>query len=354
MNEGPQPRAGLRSIEPYVSPQLDVPVRLNTNECPRPLPEGFADELSRLVRELPLNRYPDGQMTRLREAIAERAGHTLAGTWAANGSNEILEQLLLAYGGLGHKAVAYEPTYALHSRIAWLTQTEVLTFRLHEPFTIGARDVAAATSLHPNVAFVCSPNNPTGNAQPVEAVQSLARDGATLVIVDEAYIEFGGESALPLVADNPNVVVVRTLSKAFALAGARIGYCLGSEDVVGDLQRVRLPYHLSQLAQAAGFAALKHADEAAAILDDIRAQRDRIAEALGAVDGVTVFPSDANFVLFKPPAGRAAKDVWQALLERGVLIRDLTAVVPEGLRVSAGTAEEVDRFLEAIGEVLAA
>jgi histidinol-phosphate aminotransferase len=307
-----------------------------------------------VVAELPLNRYPDGQMTKLREKLAERSGHTLEGTWAANGSNEILTELLLAYGGPGHKAVLFEPTYVLHSRLAWLTHTNVVKFTLQPPFSIGARDVAGANGMHPHIVFVCSPNNPTGNAQSLDAIKRLAEGSDALIVVDEAYIEFGGETAQPLLEQHPNIVIVRTFSKAFALAGARLGYCLADPEVIGDLQRVRLPYHMSSLTQAAGIAALLHEKDAEAMLEGIRAERDRIVEALSGMDGFTVFPSQANFVLFTPPKGKPAREVWQGLLEQGVLVRDLSSVVPEALRVSAGTTEEVDRFLEAVKGVVAA
>jgi histidinol-phosphate aminotransferase len=198
--------------------------------------------------------------------------------------------------------------------------------------------------------FVCSPNNPTGTAQPIARVRELAERTRALVVVDEAYVDFGGETALPLLADHPNVAVVRTFSKSFALAGARIGYVLASPDVVGDLERVRLPYHLSALTQTAGIVALRHHAEAAGSLASIREQRDRIAGALAAIDGATVHPSEANFVLFEPPGD--ARAVWRGLLDRGVLVRDLTAVVPNALRVTAGTPHEVDLFLKALDEVL--
>ncbi len=301
MTSAPTPRPGLRDLEPYVSPQLRVTARLNTNECPVPLPEGFAEELADEIASLPLNRYPDGQMTRLREELSASVGHPVEGTWAANGSNEILTQLLQAYGGAGRRAAVFEPTYLLHSRIAWLTQTDVVSLTLNDGFALSDEGITAAVDADPHVVFVCSPNNPTGNAQPVDVVASLAERTDALVIVDEAYIEFGGTSCLPLLADHPNVVVTRTMSKAFALAGARIGYALASPDVVQDLQRVRLPYHLSAITQAAGVAALRHAKEAMAILDAIRDERDRILTALGDMPGVTAYPSDANFVLFVPP-----------------------------------------------------
>ncbi|HEX6844589.1 MAG TPA: histidinol-phosphate transaminase [Actinomycetota bacterium] len=345
------PRHGVRETGVYVSPQLDVAVRLNTNECPHPLPDDFTNELAREIQGLPLHRYPDGGVRRLREKVAESIGHAVEGTWVANGSNEILTELLLAYGGPGRTAMTFEPTYLLHSRLSWLTHTDVVRGALGERFELGDEQVAAAAEAAPDVVFVCSPNNPTGNAQPVGAVRALA--GAlpgSLVVVDEAYIEFGGETALPLVAELPNVAVVRTFSKAFALAGARIGYLLADPQVVADVEVVRLPYHVSTLTQAAGLAALRHRPEALGLLEAIRAQRDRIVATLGGIEGLTVYPSDANFVLFVPPGDAVA--VWQGLLDRGVLVRDLTAVVPNALRVTAGTEHETDLFLHALKEVL--
>jgi histidinol-phosphate aminotransferase len=344
------PRPGLREVGPYESPQLEVAVRLNTNECPLPLPIGFSEDLAEAVRDLPLNRYPDGQMLALREALSARTGHGVDGVWTANGSNEILTQLLTAYGGTGRRAALFEPTYLLHRRLSWLTQTEITERRLDPPFEIDDDAVAWAAGSDAHVVFVCSPNNPTGNTQTLDAIRSLASGSDGLVIVDEAYVEFGGDTALPLVAEHPNVAVVRTFSKAFALAGARIGYVLASPVVVEDLERVRLPYHVSALTQAAGLTALRHADEAAAGLAAIRTERDRIVKALAGIDGATVFPSQANFVLFQPPGD--AKELWRALLDRGVLVRDLTEVVPNGLRVTAGTTHEVDLFLKALEEVL--
>jgi histidinol-phosphate aminotransferase len=344
------PRRGLRDLEPYQAPQLEVAARLNTNECPYPLPETFRGELGDAVRALELHRYPDREAQELREALAKHAGHPVEGTWAANGSNEVIEQLLLAYGGPGRRVVVFQPTYALHERLAWVTHGDLFALTLDEPWSISTRDVARALAAQPAVAFVCSPNNPTGNAQPVEVVEELASGGDSLVLVDEAYIEFGGRSAAGLVAGYPNVAVVRTFSKAFALAGARIGYCLASPEVVDDLRRVRLPYHLSALTQAAGLIALRHKEDALAILDAVRQERDRILAELPALE-VRAFPSDANFVLFRPP--KPGRDVWRGLLDRGVLVRDMTSVVPDCLRVTAGTPEEVGRFLSALKEVLA-
>jgi histidinol-phosphate aminotransferase len=349
MSPTASPRPGLRALEPYQAPQLEVAARLNTNECPYPLPESFRHELAEAVRATTLNRYPDREATDLREGLAAHTGHPFEGTWAANGSNEIILQLLLAYTGPGRKVVVFEPTYALHGRLAWIAHGDVLREELEPPFVFASRNVDTALAARPAVIFVCSPNNPTGNAQPLDAVDELASSDA-LVVVDEAYIEFGGESAAKLVADHPNLVVVRTFSKAFALAGARIGYCLAAPEVVEDLRRVGLPYHLSALTQAAGLVALRHKQDAMSILEAVRHERNRILDTLPALS-IDAFPSDANFVLFRPP--KPAADVWRKLLERGVLVRDLTAVVPECLRVTAGTSEEIDLFLSAIEEVLA-
>ena len=347
----PEPRPGLRDITPYAAPQFAVPVQLNTNECPYPLPEGFRADLARVVRETELNRYPDREAVGLREALAKHAGHDVDGTWAANGSNEVIQQLLLAYAGPGRRVALFPPTYALHERLGWIAHGELVSFRLVAPFVLGSGEIERAAAARPAVVFVCSPNNPTGNAQPLEAVEKLAAAiPSALVIVDEAYVEFGGATAAGLVASHPNLAVVRTFSKAFALAGARIGYCLADPGVIDDLRRVRLPYHLSSLTQAAGLAALRHFDDALAILERVRHERDRILAGLGEIPGVDAFLSDANFVLFRP--ARGAVETWQALLDRGVLVRDLSDVVPGCLRVTAGTPDEVAAFLSALEEVL--
>ncbi|HEY7281046.1 MAG TPA: histidinol-phosphate transaminase [Actinomycetota bacterium] len=343
------PRPGLRQEEPYRSPQRPVPIRLNTNECPYPLPPGFAADLQATFERLSLNRYPDWEAVELRGLLAERTGWPVEGLAIGNGSNEIIQQLLLAYGGPGRRAVTFEPTYPVYTRVAWSTHTDVVHVPLEAPFAITDGHVERALDADPHLIFVCSPNNPTGNAQPVEVIEQLAASGA-LVVVDEAYVEFGGKTA----AVDPgveNVAVLRTFSKAFALAGARLGYGLLSEAVASDIKRVRLPYHVSALTQAAGLAALRHADEAMTILDAIRRQRDRIHETLAAIEGLEVFPSDANFVLFR---GRFSPGrMWEALLEHGVLVRDLSMVVPGALRVTAGTPEETTAFLDALRAVLA-
>lgn len=341
-------RPDLEGFVPYGAPQLEAAVRLNVNESPYALPESFLDDLHAAIGKVPLNRYPDRESIELRERLAHHTGHDLDGIWVANGSNEVIQQLCLAYGGSGRRALVFAPTYGMHSLIPRIAGMEVTTERLDAAFRLPS-DAADACSRHaPSVVFVCSPNNPTGNAQPVSAVNAICESTDGLVIVDEAYGEFGAETAMPLVQKHGNLVVARTFSKAFALAAARVGYAITSPAIVEDLRRVRLPYHLSALAQTAALVALRHADAALAILDQVKAERDRLVAELTAMDGVEVFPSEANFVLFR--TGAPATAVWKGLLEQDVLVRD----VSEGpglercLRVSAGTPSEVDAFLDAL------
>lgn len=349
---GPSPRPGLRDAPPYRSPQLAVPVRLATNESPYPPSPALLADLAEAVRSLPLHRYPDREASALRSALGERTGHPSAGVWAANGSNEVLQQLLAAYGGPGRRALLFEPTYLLHRRLAETAHTGVVAIRTEPPFALGEPEIRAARDAAPDLVFVCSPNNPTGTPQPLGTVASLARAlPSALVVVDQAYLEFGGEDALPLVGLLPNVVVVRTFSKAFGFAGGRLGYCLARPELIDDLRRVALPYHLSALAQAAGLVALRHADEAAGRVAAIRAERDRLLRALATLPGASPYPSAANFVLFRPV--RPAAEVWRGLLDRGVLVRDLSDAVDGCLRVTAGAPDEDDRFLAALEEVLA-
>jgi histidinol-phosphate aminotransferase len=348
----PPIRPDIEDLEPYVAPQLDAPVRLNTNECPYPLPAAFAEDVREALAGLSLQRYPDREATELRKALAGHAGHTVEGVWVANGSNEVIQHLCLAYGGPERRALVFEPTYALHTLIPRITGMEVVGERLADGFGLPADAEAVVRARRPDVVFVCSPNNPTGNAQPPEAVAALCRVAQGLVVVDEAYVEFGGRPASALLVDHENLAVVRTFSKAFALAGARIGYCLTTPEVCGELRRVRLPYHLSAVAQAVGRVALRYRTEAESVLDRVRAERDRLVRGLEALDGVEVYPSQANFVLFRTlhHAGR----LWQMLLERDVLVRDVSTAprLDRCLRVTAGTPEETDAFLGALAEAL--
>lgn len=348
----PPLRPDLQSLSAYLAPQIDARVRLNTNECPFPLPEGFAAELAEAVRRIPFHRYPDRDATSLRKGLAELAGHPIDGVWAANGSNEVIQHLCLAYGGPGRRALVFEPTYSLHRLIPRMVGMEMVEGRLGERFRLDEDALDAVRQAEPSVVFVCSPNNPTGNAQPIELIAPLCEATAGVVIVDEAYGEFGGESAQGLLADHENLAIVRTFSKAFSMAGARLGYLLASPAIVEDLPKVRLPYHLSSLTQVAGEVAMRHLADAGSLLQRIRVERDRLIAGLADVPGIEPFPSDANFVLFRTPV--EAERLWRALLDRGVLVRDVSAYrgLERCLRVTAGTSEETGAFLEAIPDAL--
>ena len=342
-------RADLGVREGYHSPQVDVAVRLNTNESPFPPPAGWVDDLRDAVAALPYNRYPDRGATALRADIAELHGVRPDQVFAANGSNEVLQTLLLAYGGPSRSVAVFEPTYALHSLIARHTATEVRVGPRHDDFTL---DIDAVAATPADITFVCSPNNPTGRAEPQEVVEKVLELAPGLVVVDEAYGQFSPWSALSLVDDDEGVVVVRTYSKTWAMAGVRLGYLVGPAPLVAELDRVVLPYHLSALTQAAGRLALKYRAEMESRVATIVEERGRIAAAFAELP-VEAWPSDANFVLFRPTS-RPGVDVWQALVERSVLVRDCSSWpgLDGCLRVTVGTPDENTAFLNALTEVL--
>ncbi|MEV0648685.1 histidinol-phosphate transaminase [Phytomonospora sp. NPDC050363] len=349
-------RPDLRGRSPYGAPQLDVAVKLNTNENSHPLPDEVAADIEKAIGEVVrgLNRYPDRDAVALRADLAGYLGYGLdvPRVWAANGSNEILQQLLQAFGGPGRRALGFTPAYSMHPIIAAATGTDWVDGKREDDFDIDAAHAVAQIAEHrPDVVFLCSPNNPTGTALRPEVLTAVLSAAPGLVVVDEAYAEFarqGTESALTLLPGHERLVVTRTMSKAFAFAGARLGYLAADPAVVDALQLVRLPYHLSALTQAAARAALAHAATLLSTVDDIKRQRDRMVTSLTAL-GLPVVPSDANFVLFGVPADSRA--VWRSLVDRGVLIRDVG--LDGWLRVTAGTAAEVDAFLTAIRAVLA-
>jgi histidinol dehydrogenase len=347
-------RDDLAGLTPYGAPQLDVAVRLNTNETPYPVPAAVLDDLAEAVRGLELHRYPDREAGELRAALARHAGHHSEGTWAANGSNELLQQLLLAYAGPGRSALVVEPSYAMHGLIARATGTRLRTAVRSRETPIAPDDAAAIVAdAGADLTFWCSPNNPTGEAATAELLAAVCAAAPGLVVVDEAYGEFGAAHAATLLARFPNLVVTRTFSKAFRLAGLRLGYLLADPAVVDGLRLVRLPYHLSALTQAVGLRALAHAAELTAHVALVRQERKRLAAALGHLPGVRVLPSDANFLCFSPPL--PPRQVWTALLDRGVLVRDVSGYPTLGrhLRVTVGTPAEDDAFLAALAEVLA-
>ena len=351
-------RPELQGRTPYGAPQVPAAYRLNTNENPYPLPAELLADLGAALGHaaLDLNRYPDRDAVALRADLAaylsRTSGEAVGPTqvWAANGSNEILQQVLQAFGGAGRTALGFTPSYSMHPIISAGTGTAWAEGHRRDDFTIDAAAAAAQVrELRPDVVFVTSPNNPTGTAVALDTITELYEATEGVLVVDEAYEEFaraGTPSALTLLPGRPRLIVSRTMSKAFGMAGLRLGYLAADPAVVDALQLVRLPYHLSSLTQAAARTALAHTDALLATVDAVKVQRDRIVAALPDL-GLTSVPSDANFVLFGHFADAPA--AWQALLDRGVLVRDVG--LPGWLRVTAGTPEETDAFLTALGEV---
>ncbi|GIM96373.1 histidinol-phosphate transaminase [Paractinoplanes toevensis] len=343
-------RDDLRGKSPYGAPQLDVAVRLNTNENSYPLPDDVVEAIGKAVQaELrDLNRYPDRDAVALRTVLADYLGHGLTtdNLWAANGSNEVQQQLLQAFGGPGRTALGFGPSYSMHPLLALGTGTEWIGALRDPDFGLDPDKAVAELAKHdPDLVFLCSPNNPTGTALDPEVITAVLERARGVVIVDEAYAEFaraGTPSALTLLSEHPRLVVSRTMSKAFGFAGGRLGYFAAHPAVVEAIQLVRLPYHLSALTQAAARAAVAQRDALLATVEAIKEQRDRIVRTLRE-RGYRVADSDANFVLFE--VGGDQKIAWQRLLDQGVLIRDVG--LPGWLRVTAGTPAETDAFLQA-------
>ncbi|MET0144571.1 MAG: histidinol-phosphate transaminase [Ilumatobacteraceae bacterium] len=353
-------RDDLRALEGYHSTQVDVDVRLNTNESPYPPPDGWSEELAAAIASLDWRRYPDRAAWALRSAIAEWHGVAPEQVFAANGSNEVLQTLLLAYGGHGRRVVTFEPTYQLHAHIARITGATVVEGERAADFTL---DPSAARAIveraEPAVTFLCSPNNPTGLVEAPAMVRTLLDVAPGLVVVDEAYAQFAEWTALDLLREDVPLCVVRTFSKTWSMAAARLGYVVAPTWVVANLEKVALPYHLDAAKQLAGRLALRRVDEMDARVKQIVAERERVADALGALD-VDVFPSGANFILFRVrgddgAVGAAGHRVWQGLVDRSVLVRDCSGWprLTGCLRVTIGTPSEDDRFLQALAEVLA-
>jgi histidinol-phosphate aminotransferase len=347
-------RAELRGLTAYGAPQLDVDVRLNTNENPYPMPPVVAEAMAdRLADAVPgLNRYPDRDARALRADLARYLGHGLdaARVWAANGSNEVQQQLLQVFGGPGRTALGFTPSYSMHRLLSLGTATEWVAGTRDADFGLTPDSAAEQVRAHaPDVVFLCAPNNPTGTALPPAVIDAVLDAAPGIVIVDEAYAEFrrpGTATALASLDAHPRLVVTRTMSKAFACAAVRLGYLAASPEIVEAVQLVRLPYHLSALTQTAARVALDHVDLLLDTVEVIKSERDRIVGELRAM-GLPVADSDANFVLFGGLVDAAV--TWQALLDRGVLVRDVG--LAGWLRVTAGTPAENDAFLDAMRDI---
>ena len=354
-------RDDLRAMHGYHSAQVDVEVRLNTNESPFPPPPGWREELTAALAGVEWHRYPDRAARGLRAAIAGWHGIDPATVFAANGSNEVLQTLLLTYAGPGRTVLTFEPTYQLHAHIARITGATVVEAERRADFTLDVDGARQAVVEHqPVVTFLCSPNNPTGIVDDPAVVEAVLEEAPGLVVVDEAYAQFASWSALDLVRDDRPLAVVRTFSKTWSMAAARLGYLVAPSWLIAHLEDVVLPYHLDAAKQIAGTLAVRHVDEMDERVKIIVDERDRLVDGLISLPvtrPVEVFPSGANFVLFRVGGGDVAEGhrVWQGLVERSVLVRDCSGWPRLGgcLRVTIGTPAENDRFLAALAEVLA-
>ncbi|TFH21052.1 MAG: histidinol-phosphate transaminase [Acidimicrobiales bacterium] len=348
-------RDDLRALDGYHSAQVDVRVRLNTNESPVPPPAAFRDAVAAEVSRVEWNRYPDRAATELRAAIAELHGVDPAQVFVANGSNEVLQTVLLAYAGPGRTVATFEPTYQMHAQIARVTGATVVEGERAADFTLDPAEVERVIAeFRPHVVFLTSPNNPTGLVEPAERVRQLLDLAPGLVVVDEAYAQFADWSALDLVSEDRPLVVTRTFSKTWSMAGARLGYLVGPTWLVAELDKVVLPYHLDAVKQIAGRLALRFSDDMNDRVDQIVAERERIMEAMADLP-LDVFPSGANFVLFRVlPGDLDGRAVWQGLVDRSVLIRDCSSWprLENCLRVTVGTPQENTEFLHALADVL--
>lgn len=354
-------RADLAGKKPYGAPMVAVPYALNVNENTHPIPAAVRESIVTAVgRALEtINRYPDREFTELREALARYANSRGSKNsvnpdmvWAANGSNEVLQHVLQAFGGPGRSLLGFPPTYSMHPIIAEATGTRWVPGARGADFSLSVESVVADIHAHqPDLVFFCAPNNPTGTPVSPQVIQAAYEATSGIVLVDEAYVEFlpeGAPTAQDLVSGRERLIISRTMSKAFAFAGARVGYILADPAVNDALRLVRLPYHLSALTQAAAVAALRHADVMLSMVDDIRSQRDRLLRELPAL-GYSVHDSHANFVLFGGIGN--PRHLFAALLDRGILVRDVG--IANHLRVTAGTELETTAFLDALATLKA-
>ncbi len=346
-------RDDLRVMRGYHSPQLEVSVRLNANESPLPPPRAWVEAVLGEAANTEFNRYPDRRARELRQAIAHHHGVDAAQVFCANGSNEVLLCLMLAFGGAGRHVAVFEPTYMLHSHIARLTGTAVEVGGRRPDFGLALEEVSrVASRAAPAILFLCSPNNPTGRCDTEDEVARVLETAPGLVVVDEAYGQLASWSALSLLDSSDRLVVVRTFSKTWSMAASRLGYAIGSPGLVEILDEVALPYHLDAVKQIAGRLALRFEKEMHARMSLLVEERERLSAALGELN-VEQWPSDANFILIRP-RGRHASEVWKGLVDHGVLVRDCSGWprLDGCLRVTVGTRSENDAFLDALARCL--
>ncbi len=348
-----EPRAGLGVGGGYHSPQLDVSVRLNTNESPFSPSKELLERWYSEVTASNLNRYPDRSATKLRGVIASYHGVDPSSVFVANGSNEVIQTILLTYGGAGRRSASFEPTYAMYETISRTTGTSYFAFERDANFLIdGKSAISQFDDNEIDVGFLCSPNNPTGLLEDLDIALQLSSGGKRLVVVDEAYGQFNEVDSVQFAKGHSGIVVIRTFSKIWSMAGLRVGYAIGDPHVIENLWSVCLPYHFDTSKAKLAELAFEYVDEMEARVGFLRAERDRIMDFFETLP-VTYWRSSANFILFRPDSIDGHK-LWEMLLERSILVRDWSRWprLDNCLRVTVGTAHENDLFMEALGDIL--
>jgi histidinol-phosphate aminotransferase len=347
-----EPRANIKSIRPYQLPKVKIKVRLSSNENPYPLPSEIIAEFLAEAEKLALNRYPDPEVYELRSEIGSSFGFSGENILLGNGSNELIMALFLAYGGPDRNYLHLPPTYGIYKLVAQITNTRISeVYRSVEDFSL-TPILGEILTAQTNLLFICNPNNPTGNLTNVSLVEKIARETDSLIVVDEAYGEFGQKSAISLVREYPNIVVLKTFSKAFSLAGLRIGFLIASSPIIKTLEKVKLPYNVNALSQCMACLVWRNQARLKSSVELIVKERERLYKALKELDGLKVYPSEANFILFKVKG--KGQTVWEKLVERGILIRNFssTPALKDCLRVTIGTPEENNFFLANFREIL--
>ena len=354
----PEIRKDLKLFEGYHSPQLAVEVRLNTNESPLPPPSQWVSEIQKVVATIEWNRYPDRDANELASQLAHSHGVQPNNVVSANGSNEIIQSILLAYGGNNRSSIIYEPTYAMHAQIAKITGTEIISCDRDGSLLCGHSGLETLATTKPNIVFLCSPNNPTGLIEPKETIISALEycsQNGSLLVVDEAYGEFSDWSAIELVDDDAPIVVTRTFSKAHGFAAGRLGYAVGATRVIDGMKEVLLPYHLDSFKQIAGLTALKYRSEMAQRVEYLKLQREKVSKELKSLP-LQVWRSAANFILFKPleTVDMSGNDLWKALFNDSVLVRDCSnwPNLTDCLRATIGTEQENNSFIDSLKAIL--
>ncbi len=346
------PRSEVARLSAYEAPEPAADVILAANENPSNLPEPVLERIKEIAASTAFNRYPDARTADLRSAIARANGVQAENVIVGNGADEILVHVCLAFGGTQRSSLTFPPTFSMYEIIATSTGTVSRSVGRRNDFYVDT-DEALRVASESDLVFLANPNNPTGTMESRETVERLASATKGLFVLDEAYADFAGVTYLDLLDELENFLVLRTFSKAFSMAGLRVGYLIARPEVIAELQKVRLPYNSNAFSQAAALAALEYRTLFRERIETIVAERERVREALDGIEGVAAMPSEANFLLVRI-LGRDAYDAWRALLDRGVLVRNFPGdeLLEQYLRVTIGLREENDRFLAALREAL--